>query len=90
MSYRFNNKFEEAKTVLKQVFDFLVLFELECLDMEWVVTNWCKIKRDMKKSKSALYTDDTKKMSIVDFLPIKPNLSHKFLIEEKNNYYHLR
>jgi len=50
--------------------------------MEWLVTNWCKIKRDLWKAKLTVHQETT----IADYLNIRESLIDKFLIQEIRTY----
>ena len=83
LSLRLKEKFDESKEIVKKVYQFLKEFKLERDEMEWVVTNWCKIKRDLWKSKSDQYL----KLTIVDLLEIKSDLAFYYLFEEIRIYH---
>jgi hypothetical protein len=57
------------------------------IDIEWLVTIWCKIKRDMAKSKLSEYDKTLKKLTVVDFLEIKNEFKYQFLLEEIRAYH---
>jgi hypothetical protein len=82
LSYRLKEKFEDAFESTKAIYDFLVDFELEINEIEWVVTVWCKIKRDLWKAKSK----EHQQITIADYLNIKPKFADKFLLEEIRIY----
>lgn len=91
LSLRLEEKFSEALEEIKKVFEFSQEFELEN-EIDWIVTNWCKIKRDMWKSKKISYTESQKKQTIVDYLGIPNNspISLLFLFEEIRSYYNFK
>lgn len=82
LSYRLKEKFEDAFESTKAIYDFLVDFELEINEIEWIVTVWCKIKRDLWKAKSK----EHQQITIADYLNIKPKFADKFLLEEIRIY----
>lgn len=82
MSLRLKEKFEDAFSTLKMIYDFLSNYNLEYNEIEWVVTIWCKIKRDLWKAKLKTY----QKITIADYLNIKSELIDKYLLEEVRIY----
>lgn len=82
LSCRLKNKFKEALETLRIAYDFISMFNLDDIEMEWLVTNSCKIKRDLWKVKSKEYQE----MTIVDLLDIKEELVDKYLLQEIRVY----
>ncbi len=88
LSLRTEEKYPAAKQQLLKIFKFFKNYEQEqeTDKIEWIVTNWCKIKRDMWKSKTYNYTADDKKMTIVDLCDVSPHLVFHYLFEELKYY----
>jgi len=96
LSLRLKEKFAETQEIIKEIFEFLQEFRLEQTEMEWLVTSWCKIKRDMWKifKKSMENKDNEEKvkptvksLTIVDHLGMKNNeLKFLYLLEEIRIY----
>ena len=82
LSLRLKNKFKEALETLRIAYEFISMYDLDELEMDWLVTNCCKIKRDLWKVKSKEY----KEMTIVDLLNIKEDLVDKYLFQEIRLY----
>lgn len=82
LSYRLKEQFEEALNTIKITYTFLAKFDLALMELEWVVTNWCKIKRDLWKAKSTIY----QKTTIADYLSIRKDYVDKFLLQEIRIY----
>lgn len=82
LSYRLKEKFDEALDTIKMTYDFLAKYDLDLAELEWLVTNWCKIKRDLWKAKSTVH----QKTTIADYLEIKNGLVDKFLMQEIRMY----
>ncbi len=82
LSYRLKEMFEEALNTFKIAYNFLSKLDLDLVVLEWVVTNWCKIKRDLWKAKSNIY----QKTTIADFLNIKKDHVDKYLLQEIRIY----
>jgi hypothetical protein len=82
LSYRLKEKFNEAFLTIKIVFDFLVDFNLELDELEWVTTLWCKVKRDLWKAKSTEY----QKITIAHYMNMKSDIVDKYLLEEIRIY----
>ncbi len=78
LSYRLKEQFEDALEVIKQAFEFITLFKLESVELEWLVTNWCKIKRDLWKIKIKSYQNIT----IADYLKIPDTFIENYLLQE--------
>ena len=51
LCYRMTKKFDEALDTLRTAHSFIAEFDLDTVELEWLVTNWCKIKRDLWKVK---------------------------------------
>jgi hypothetical protein len=85
LSFRLKERFEESVQLAKTIYQFLKDFNLEKNEMEWLVTNWCKIKRDLFKVKSSDYL----KTTIVDLIGLSDcsDLSIYYLLEEIRIYY---
>ena len=79
---RLKDRFDEAFDVVRHVYAFIREHELERQELEWLVTNWCKIKRDLWKSQKRTH----EKVSIVDYLDISPGNTFLYLIEELHTY----
>lgn len=90
LSLRFEEKFDESKEVIKKIYEFMNEYHLDKIELEWLTTNWCKIKRDLWKSKKRPYTDEDKKLTIVDYLNIQPEHQFVYLFEELKTFYYLR
>ncbi len=82
LSYRMKEKFDEALDTLRTAHSFLARFDLDTVELEWLVTNWCKIKRDLWKAKSTVH----QKTTVADYLDLKESLVDKFLIQEIRTY----
>ena len=82
LSYRLKEKFVEALDTIKEAFEFLALFNLDMPELEWLVINWCKIKRDLWKAKKL----DYQHITIADHLQIREAVVDKFLLQEIRNY----
>ena len=82
LCYRMKKKFDEALDTLKTAHSFIAEFDLDTVELEWLVTNWCKIKRDLWKAKSTVHQETT----IADHLDLKESLIDKFLIQEIRTY----
>lgn len=81
-SLRAEEKFEQAKKVLKKAYEILARLGLENTEVELLVISWCKIKRDLARQKN----DYLKKTTIVDFLPIHSSCVFQFLFEELKTF----
>jgi hypothetical protein len=92
LSLRFEDKFECSKELLKKIQQLLAEYNLDGVELEWLATNWCKIKRDMWKSKKITYTDADKRATMVDYFEVKATDSAQFnyLFEELKTYYYLK
>lgn len=82
LSYRLKDKFEDAFDAVKSIYEFLCSFNIEFNELEWLVTTWCKIKRDLWKAKNKSY----QKITIASHLNIKNDSVDKFLLEEIRIY----
>ena len=87
LSLRLKEKYSEAKEIVKKIYKFFTDVKLDMIDIEWLVTIWCKIKRDMAKSKLSEYDKTLKKLTVVDFLEIKNEFKYQFLLEEIRAYH---
>jgi hypothetical protein len=100
LSLRLKEKFVETQEIIKEIFEFLQEFRLEQTEMEWLVTSWCKIKRDMWKifQKNTENKENSveetmkvkpiaKSFTIVDHLEMKKSeLKYLYLLEEIRIY----
>jgi hypothetical protein len=88
LSLRTEENYDVAKMQLLKIFKFFKNNEQEqeTEEIEWIVTNWCKIKRDMWKSKAYNYTKEDKQMTIVDLCNVSPHLVFQYLFEELKYY----
>ena len=97
LSLRLKEKFTETQEIIKEIFEFLQEFNLEQVEMEWFITSWCKIKRDMwkiykKNNETKENVEDKKKVvyksyTIVEHLEMKKNeLKFLYLFEEIRIY----
>ena len=89
LSLRIKQSYADAQAHLREVYTFLreTGQEHEPAEVEWLVTNWCKIKRDMTKSKTYTYSAADKKLSIADYLSLAtPELAYHYLYEEIKFY----
>jgi len=82
LSYRLNEKFNEAFLTIKIVFEFLFDSNLELDELEWITTLWCKIKRDLWKNNSTKYHEIT----IASYMNEKSDYTSTFLLEEIRMY----
>lgn len=87
LSLRLKEKYSEAQEIVKKIYKFFTDVQLDMIDIEWLVTIWCKIKRDMSKSKLSEYDKTIKKLTVVDFLGIKNEFKYQFLLEEIRIYH---
>lgn len=97
LSLRLKEKFTETQEIIKEIFEFLQEFHLEQVEMEWFITSWCKIKRDMwkiyKKNNETKENGEDKNKAvykgytIVEHLEMKKNeLKFLYLFEEIRIY----
>ena len=87
LSLRLKEKFTETQEIIKEIFDFLDEYNLEETEMEWIVTCWCKIKRDMWKISKKETEYKPKRLTIADYLNIQIiNLKYLYLLEEIRIY----
>jgi hypothetical protein len=88
LSLRSEECFAQAKDCLLKVHKLIKSFELEheAAEIEWLVVNWCKIKRDMWKSKKYDYTLEDKKTTFVDHCGVSAELVFQYLLEELKYY----
>ena len=82
LSYRMKEKFDDAFNTLRTAHEFLVRFDFDAVELEWLITNWCKIKRDLWKAKSTVH----QKTTVIDYLDIRESLIDKFLFQEIRTY----
>jgi hypothetical protein len=73
LSQRLNEKYVESQEIIKNIFLLLEDIAQDECEMEWLVTLWCKIKRDICKSNSKKPTEakPLSDMTIADLLDIK-------------------
>jgi predicted transcriptional regulator len=95
LSLRLKEKFSETQEIIKEIFVFLQEFNLEQVEMEWLVTSWCKIKRDIwklskKNSENKENAEEKikpKSLTLVNYLDMKNNeLKFLYLLEEIRIY----
>ena len=75
--------------MIKEIFTFLEEFNQDEIEMEWIVTSWCKIKRDIWKTskKNNDYEQKLKSVTILDYLGVKKSeLNYLYLLEEIRIY----
>ena len=75
--------------MIKEIFTFLEEFNQDEIEMEWIVTSWCKIKRDIWKTskKNNDYEQKLKSVTILDYLGVKKSeLKYLYLLEEIRIY----
>ncbi|CAF0715451.1 unnamed protein product [Brachionus calyciflorus] len=89
LSLRLEEKYPHALEQIKVIYTFLNENNNIENEIEWLMANWCKIKRDMWRSKKVPYTDSQKKQTIADYLemPKRSEVAVKLLFEEIRNYY---
>jgi hypothetical protein len=94
LSMRLKERFDEAFEMIKQIYEFMSDLELCTLELEWMVTSWCKIKRDMWKLRQKalsgshldLLPNRYTKLTIVDYLNIDGKQAGDYLLEETRVY----
>jgi len=88
LSLRLKEKFDETQEMVKKIFDFLQEFNQEEVEMEWIVTSWCRIKRDMwKTSKKNNDYDKLRNVTVLDYLDVKKSeIKYFYLLEEMRIY----
>jgi len=59
-----------ALETLKTAHEFLARLNMDNVEMEWLVTNWCKIKRNLWKAVH-------QKTTIADYVNIRESLIEK-------------
>jgi hypothetical protein len=72
LGLRTQENFEKAREVVHNIFLFLksIKAERDTSLMEWLVMNFCKIKRDIFKSEKYAHKEQDRKITIVDCVPI--------------------
>lgn len=75
-------KIEQVQNVLKKAYEFLDRLGLENTEIDLLVVNWCKLKRNLAQQKN----NNIKRTTIIDFLPIPSSCAFQFLFKELSTY----
>ena len=83
LTLRLKERLDDSLLIIRKLYDFLDKHGLQRVEMEWLITNWCKVKRDAWKAKISTY----QALTIVDYLRIGGGeLALAYLLEEVRTY----